>query len=86
MSYFYPNLQWLRTAVAHSHSTYVFDDTLIMSGANLSGDYFTTRQDRYWVIRDAQLASFYHNLVSALRDASRPHDCGPRCTPPPPRA
>ncbi len=57
---------------------YVFDDTLIMSGANLSGDYFTTRQDRYWVIRDARLASFYHDLVSALHDASRPHDCGPR--------
>lgn len=26
---------------------YIFDDTLLISGANLSNDYFTNRQDRY---------------------------------------
>ena len=28
----------------------MFDDSLIISGANLSGDYFTNRQDRYLLI------------------------------------
>ena len=57
---------------------YAFDDTVIMSGANLSNDYFTDRQDRYWVFRCRALADFYHELVDALRAASHPHDCGPR--------
>jgi phosphatidylserine/phosphatidylglycerophosphate/cardiolipin synthase-like enzyme len=29
----------------------VFDDTVLLTGANLSVDYFTNRQDRYWLIR-----------------------------------
>ena len=41
---------------------YVFDDTLIMSGANLSNDYFTSRQDRYWVIQNAILETFGSNM------------------------
>ncbi len=57
---------------------YVFDDTLVMSGANLSNDYFTARQDRYWVFRSSELANFYHDLLEELSKASRPYDCGPR--------
>jgi phosphatidylserine/phosphatidylglycerophosphate/cardiolipin synthase-like enzyme len=49
---------------------YVFDDTLIMSGANLSNDYFTSRQDRYWVIKNKALATLYHNMIEILYDAS----------------
>jgi len=46
---------------------YVFDDTLIMSGANLSRDYFTKRQDRYIVIEDcAGLADYYEDLVDTI--------------------
>ena len=45
---------------------YVFDDTLIMSGANLSNDYFTSRQDRYWVIQNAPLATLYHSMINIL--------------------
>ena len=29
---------------------FVFDDSVIISGANLSSDYFTNRQDRYILI------------------------------------
>ena len=57
---------------------YVFDDTVIMSGANLSKDYFTNRQDRYWVFKSAELADFYHDLLQALYDASHKYDCGAR--------
>lgn len=43
---------------------YIFDDCLIISGANLSHDYFTNRQDRYVVIEDCpELANFYSNLI-----------------------
>ncbi|KAL3310148.1 CDP-diacylglycerol--glycerol-3-phosphate 3-phosphatidyltransferase [Cichlidogyrus casuarinus] len=46
---------------------YVVDDTVIMSGANLSHDYFTNRQDRAWVIRNcAKLADFYQQLISVI--------------------
>ncbi|KAL3273679.1 hypothetical protein HHI36_015109 [Cryptolaemus montrouzieri] len=37
---------------------YIFDDTLIISGANLSNDYFTNRQDRYFIIRDKNYVIF----------------------------
>lgn len=46
---------------------YIFDDTLIISGANLSNDYFTNRQDRYFVIKDKRLSDFYSGLVSRVQ-------------------
>lgn len=51
----------------HHMKFYVFDDTVILSGANLSDTYFTTRQDRYVVIRSKQLADFYVQLQAALK-------------------
>ena len=30
----------------------VFDDAVLLTGANLSRDYFTTRQDRYLLVED----------------------------------
>eukprot|EP00941_MAST-03F_sp_MAST-3F-sp1_P002225 g2225.t1 len=57
-----------REAAGVQHlKAYVFDDTLIMSGANLSKDYFTDRQDRYIRFNKAdELSSHYHELVSRL--------------------
>lgn len=49
---------------------YVFDDTLIISGANLSNDYFTNRQDRYYVIKDRDLSNFYCGLVNRVQEFS----------------
>lgn len=49
---------------------YIFDDCLIISGANLSNDYFTNRQDRYFEIRDEKLANFYDGLVSKVQEFS----------------
>ncbi|KAE8224432.1 hypothetical protein CF319_g2672 [Tilletia indica] len=43
---------------------YVADDSLIISGANLSRDYFTNRQDRYLLIQDhAPLSNYVHDLI-----------------------
>ncbi|KAH9142749.1 hypothetical protein AeRB84_009830 [Aphanomyces euteiches] len=48
--------------VSHT-KIYLCDDTLVMSGANLSGDYFTQRQDRYMQLHNADLAGFYHTFI-----------------------
>ncbi|RLN92603.1 hypothetical protein DYB28_010991 [Aphanomyces astaci] len=53
--------------VSHT-KVYLCDDTLIMSGANLSGDYFTQRQDRYMQLHNADLAGFYHTFVKIVTD------------------
>lgn len=48
---------------------YGFDDEVILSGANLSSDYFTNRQDRYYVFRSKPFSDYYyelHQLVSGL--------------------
>lgn len=49
---------------------YLFDDTVIISGANLSNDYFTNRQDRYIMIEDKHLADFYSNFLTKVQEFS----------------
>ncbi|GMM27466.1 CDP-diacylglycerol--glycerol-3-phosphate 3-phosphatidyltransferase [Martiniozyma asiatica (nom. inval.)] len=45
---------------------YGTDNRIIMTGANLSEDYFTDRQDRYWVVEDKPLADYYHRLQTTI--------------------
>ncbi|CAN6620257.1 CDP-diacylglycerol--glycerol-3-phosphate 3-phosphatidyltransferase [Trichomonascus vanleenenianus] len=48
---------------------YGFDDEIILSGANLSMDYFTNRQDRYILFKSKPLTDYYfriHEAVSSL--------------------
>ncbi|KAJ8037705.1 CDP-diacylglycerol--glycerol-3-phosphate 3-phosphatidyltransferase, mitochondrial [Holothuria leucospilota] len=46
---------------------YIFDDTFVTSGANLSDSYFVNRQDRYIRIDGCcELATFYESLVKAI--------------------
>ncbi len=43
---------------------FVFDDTVVISGANLSQDYFHKRQDRYMAVDDCPaLANYFDQLV-----------------------
>lgn len=50
---------------------YVFDDTVVLSGANLSTEYFKKRQDRYVVFEKCQeLADYFENLVGAISSFS----------------
>ncbi|XP_077594640.1 CDP-diacylglycerol--glycerol-3-phosphate 3-phosphatidyltransferase, mitochondrial isoform X1 [Stigmatopora nigra] len=50
---------------------YLFDDSLVISGANLSESYFSNRQDRYVLLEDCgQLADFFSELVDAVGDVS----------------
>ena len=54
--------------VGVSHiKVYLFDDTLVLSGANLSYDYFTQRQDRYIQFKNcSELSNYFHSLVKTV--------------------
>ncbi|KAL1129475.1 hypothetical protein AAG570_014001 [Ranatra chinensis] len=61
---------------------YLFDDTVIISGANLSEDYFTNRQDRYLVVSDCKdLADFYWGLIERVSGVSLALDASNNLTP-----
>ncbi|KAJ2453343.1 CDP-diacylglycerol--glycerol-3-phosphate 3-phosphatidyltransferase [Coemansia sp. RSA 2336] len=45
---------------------YIFDDKTIISGANLSRDYFTNRQDRYMQIDSRQFTNYFAELVHTI--------------------
>ncbi|KAI9301152.1 hypothetical protein BJ944DRAFT_271913 [Cunninghamella echinulata] len=49
---------------------YGFDDTVMLSGANLSTDYFTNRQDRYMLFHDQHLTNYYHDLLNVVSSFS----------------
>ncbi|KAF0852466.1 mitochondrial CDP-diacylglycerol--glycerol-3-phosphate 3-phosphatidyltransferase [Andalucia godoyi] len=54
---------------------YVFDDAVIMSGANLSDQYFENRQDRYIMFENVpELADWYQDLVCVLAGHSKSLD------------
>lgn len=49
----------------------IFDDNVFITGANLSENYFTERQDRYFLFKDAQkFADFCDDTVNSLIDCS----------------
>ena len=46
--------------------TYILDDICILSGANLSEEYFTNRQDRYIVIHDRKFCDYLQSLMKKV--------------------
>eukprot|EP00092_Neocalanus_flemingeri_P020741 GFUD01022476.1.p1 GENE.GFUD01022476.1~~GFUD01022476.1.p1 ORF type:complete len:461 (-),score=147.82 GFUD01022476.1:186-1568(-) len=63
--------KWNETVGLQHCKVYVFDDSLIISGANLSRDYFTARQDRYLVVENCPaLADYYEGLVDTVASFS----------------
>ncbi|KAK0727748.1 hypothetical protein B0T26DRAFT_695611 [Lasiosphaeria miniovina] len=49
---------------------YGVDDEIILSGANLSSDYFTNRQDRYHLFSSRDITEYYSNLHDAVASLS----------------
>ncbi|CDK13331.1 CDP-diacylglycerol--glycerol-3-phosphate 3-phosphatidyltransferase [Caenorhabditis elegans] len=50
---------------------YIFDDNVLISGANLSDSYFTNRTDRYFLFRNCKpLADFFHEIINVVADSS----------------
>ena len=54
---------------------YIVDDEMILTGANLSEEYFSDRLDRYVLFRDGAggLVDFYADLIEAMAEASSVH-------------
>ena len=86
--YHTPNLTGLRKALLPKRinegwglqhiKLYGFDDELILSGANLSNDYFTNRQDRYHVFSSTRIADYFfaiHQAVCSISYLLQPSDC-----------
>lgn len=47
--------------------TYIFDDNIVMSGANLSDWYFIDRQDRYILFKnEKEVTDYYHTLINTI--------------------
>ena len=52
--------RWNEVLSVYHIKSYIFDNNMIISGANLSNDYFTTRIDRYVLFEDCpELINFY---------------------------
>ncbi|KAL2176384.1 uncharacterized protein P884DRAFT_203261 [Thermothelomyces heterothallicus CBS 202.75] len=49
---------------------YGFDDEIILSGANLSSDYFTNRQDRYHLFSSKDVTEYFASLQDAVSSLS----------------
>ncbi|XP_021356290.1 CDP-diacylglycerol--glycerol-3-phosphate 3-phosphatidyltransferase, mitochondrial-like isoform X2 [Mizuhopecten yessoensis] len=55
----------------HHMKMYLFDDSFIISGANLSESYFTDRQDRYILFNECvEMADFFSALVKGVAACS----------------
>lgn len=55
----------------HHMKIYLFDDSLIFSGANLSETYFTNRQDRYILFNHCQeMSDFFASLIKTVASFS----------------
>ncbi|KAG5673553.1 hypothetical protein PVAND_003593 [Polypedilum vanderplanki] len=59
---------------------YLFDDSVIISGANLSNDYFTNRQDRYVEINDQKLSNFFAEILEKVHAFSLKVQMNGECT------
>lgn len=64
-----PN-RWNELIGLQHMKVYVADNTVILSGANLSNDYFRNRQDRYISITDKRLSDFYFGLIEKIQEFS----------------
>lgn len=49
---------------------YGVDDEIILSGANLSSDYFTNRQDRYHLFSSKDITEYFSNIHGAISSLS----------------
>lgn len=49
---------------------YAVDDEIIISGANLSNDYFTNRQDRYHVFKSKEITDYFYQIYRTVCDLS----------------
>uniref|UniRef100_A0A915I1A3 CDP-diacylglycerol--glycerol-3-phosphate 3-phosphatidyltransferase n=1 Tax=Romanomermis culicivorax TaxID=13658 RepID=A0A915I1A3_ROMCU len=67
---FFPS-RWNEIFGVQHMKLYIFDDDLLISGANLSESYFTNRQDRYFLLKFCPLLTeFYQQIVDVFSQFS----------------
>ncbi len=49
---------------------YIFDNSVVLSGANLSHDYYTNRQDRYYIVNNHHFADTMDNMMALMRETN----------------
>lgn len=55
---------------------FIFDNDIIISGANLSESYFTNREDRYILIKNCpKLSNYFHDVIDATSSFSMRMKC-----------
>lgn len=63
----HPRDKWNELASLHHIKCYIFDNDIIISGANLSDLYFTNRQDRYILFRNCKsLCDYFDQLIKTI--------------------
>jgi hypothetical protein len=62
----YLPMRWNETLGTFHIKAFIMDEHVLLTGANLSRDYFTNRQDRYICIKSLKLATYYRNLFTQL--------------------
>lgn len=66
---FFPYVVSEIMGVQHS-KILIFDNNVVLTGANMSENYFTNRQDRYWILQNneyfADYCEDFHNLLLRL--------------------
>lgn len=88
--YHTPNLTGIRKAILPKRinegwglqhmKLYGIDDEIIMSGANLSDDYFTNRQDRYHLLASREICGYFakiHSIVCSISYLVTPSSSAP---------
>lgn len=50
----------------HHQKIYIFDDRVILGGANLSKNYFLNRRDRYLSINSRELSDYLFDYIQIL--------------------
>ncbi|KAI9598809.1 hypothetical protein BDF19DRAFT_431471 [Syncephalis fuscata] len=58
--------RWNETVGVQHTKVALFDEQVLLTGANLSHDYFTNRQDRYVLFEDGQLSNYFDMLIERL--------------------
>eukprot|EP01029_Cantina_marsupialis_P022979 TRINITY_DN5663_c0_g1_i1.p1 TRINITY_DN5663_c0_g1~~TRINITY_DN5663_c0_g1_i1.p1 ORF type:complete len:492 (-),score=118.49 TRINITY_DN5663_c0_g1_i1:21-1460(-) len=62
------------------HKSYVFDDEVILTGADLSESFYETKQDRYIHVHNATVADHYEQFMNSATEFSNKYDISPGST------
>lgn len=70
-SLLYPRQKYNEIIELQHMKCFIFDDDIIISGANLSESYFTNRDDRYILVKNCpKLSDYFHDVIDTVSSFS----------------